>query len=65
MIINNEYRSAVVNLLRSFSDEGLYDEFDDWCHSCGPGKLADLIESGPSDRGRGSCPTALRGEDDE
>lgn len=47
MIINNEYRSAVVNLLRMFSDEGLYDEFGDWCHSCGPGKLADLIESEP------------------
>lgn len=44
MIDNNEYRSAVVNLLREFSDKGLYDEFDDWCHSCGPGKLADLID---------------------
>lgn len=47
MPIDNEYRSAVVRLLREFSDGGLYGEFSDWCHSCGPGKLADLIEPEP------------------
>ena len=28
-------------------------------------RLADLIDPVPSDRGRGSCQTALRGADDE
>lgn len=46
-MINDKYRRAVVHLLRAFSNEGLYDEFDDWCHSCGPDKLADLIEPEP------------------
>lgn len=47
MPTNDDYRSAVVHLLREFSDKGLYDEFGDWCHSCGPSKLADLIEPTP------------------
>ena len=43
-----EERRAVASLLRSFSDNGLWGEFSDYCNCAGPARLADLIEPAPT-----------------
>ena len=42
--VTDDERRAAASLLRSFADGGMWGEFNDYCSSAGPSRLADLID---------------------